>query len=120
MQNTTTVLVIVLVVLLAVLLLGGFGMMGFGMMGPGMMGPGIMNRMMGGYGYGFNPFRAIFSLAFWALLIGGVMLLAVYFVRNAKFTSASNESLLDILKARYARGEITKEQFDAIKRDLGV
>ncbi len=116
MQNTTAVLVIVLVVLLAVLLLGGFGMMGFGTMGPGMMGPG----MMGGYGYGFNPFRAVLSLAFWALIIGGVTLLAVYFVRNAKFPSASNESPLDILKARYARGEITKEQFDAIKGDLGA
>ena len=116
MQNTTTVLVIVLVVLLAALLLGGAGMMGPGMMGPGMMGPG----MMGGYGYGFNPFRAILSLAFSALIIGGVTLLAVYFVRNATLPSAANESLLDILKTRYARGEITKEQFDAIKRDLGV
>ena len=90
------------------------------MMGFGMMGPGMMNGRMGGYGYGFNPFRAILSLAFWALVIGGVTLVAVYFVRNATSSSASTESLLDILKARYARGEITKEQFDAIKRDLGV
>jgi putative membrane protein len=120
MQNTTTVLVIVLAVIVAVLLLGGVGMMGFGIMGPGMMGPGMMNGMMRGYGYGFSPFRAILSLTFWALIIGGVTLLAVHFVRNAKSSSASNESLLDILKARYARGEITKEQFDTVKRDLGV
>lgn len=121
MQNTTTVLVIVLVVLLAVLLFGGFGMMGLG--GFGMMNGGMMNRMMGGYGYGygFNPLGAILSLVSWALIIGGIVLLVVWFVRNTgKANSASSQSPLDILKARYARGEITKEQFNAIKRDLGA
>ena len=122
MQNTTSILVIVLVVLLVVLL-GGAGMMGFGMMGGGMtLAPHAsagVNGMMGGYGgYGYNPLGAIISLASWVLIIGGVALLAVYVVRNAKSSSASNQAPLDILKARYARGEITKEQFDAIKRDL--
>ena len=113
MQNATKVLAVVLIVLLALLLLGGFGMMGFGMMGPGMM-----SRMMGGYGYGFDPFRMVLGLAFWALIMGGITLLVVYFVRNAKSLSPSSESPIDILKARYARGEITKEEFDTIKRDL--
>jgi putative membrane protein len=113
MQNATKVLAIVLIVLLALTLLGGFGMMGFGMMGPGMM-----NGIMGGYGYGFNPFRMVLGLAFWALIMGGVTLLVVYLVRNAKSFSPSSELPIDILKARYARGEITREQFDTIKRDL--
>ena len=114
MQDTTTAaFVIVFVVLLALPLLGGFGMMGFGMMGPGMM-----NGMMGGYGYGFNPFRMVLGLVFWAFIMGGVALLVVHFLRNSKPSSSSGELPLDILKARYARGEITKEQFDAIKRDL--
>ncbi len=119
MQNTTTVLVIVLVVLVVILLFGGAGMMGFGGfgMGPGMMGG---SGMMGGYGYGYNPLGAILSLASWALILGGVVLLVVYFVRNTKSSTKSGESPLEILKARYARGEITKEQFDAIKRDLGA
>ncbi len=119
MQNTTTVLIIVLVVVLALFLLSGVGMMGFGGfgMGPGMMGG---SGMMGGYGYGFNPLGAILSLASWALIIGGIVLLVVYFVRNTKSSTGASESPLDILKARYARGEITKQQFDAIKRDLGV
>ncbi len=30
------------------------------------------------------------------------------------------ESLLDILKRRYAQGEITREQFEELKRTLGV
>ena len=112
MQNTNTILVTVLIVLLALPLLGGFGMMGFGMMGPGMM-----NGMMG-YGYGFNRFGAIFWLASWALIIGCGALLVIYLVRNAKSSSPPSDLPLDILKARYARGEITKEQFDTIKRDL--
>ncbi len=120
MQNTTTVIIIVVAIVLVLLLLGGVGMMGFGGfgMGPGMMGG---NGMMGGYGYGFNPLGMILSLVSWALIIGGIVLLVVWFVRNSgKATSASSQAPLDILKARYAKGEITKDQFDAIKRDLGV
>lgn len=114
MQNTTTVIVIVLVVVLVLFLLGGVGMMGFGGFG---MGPG----MMGGYGYGYNPLGMILSLVSWALIIGGIVLLVVWFVRNAgKAIGPSSQTPLDILKARHAKGEITKEQFDSIKRDLGA
>jgi putative membrane protein len=122
MQNIGTVLVVVLVVALAIWLLGGVGMMGFGM--GGMMG-GYGGYGMHGfgnqYGFGFNPIGAILSLVFWALPIGGIVLLVVWLARNAGRASGgapSRESPLDILKARYAKGEITKEQFDAIRRDL--
>ena len=114
MQNTGTILAIILVVVLAVLLVGGMGMMGFG----GMMGGG----MMGDYGLGFNPLGGILSLVFGALLIGGVVLLVVPLARNAgRSTSAglSGDTPLDILKTRYAKGEITKEQLSEMKKDLG-
>lgn len=125
MKNTGWVLGIVLVVVLVLFLLGGMGMMGFG--GFGMMGSGMMGGY-GGYGgmmsgYGFNPLGAIMMFVFWTLIIGGVVLLVVWLARNAGRTTlgaSSGESPLDILKARYAKGEITKEQFDAIKRDLGA
>jgi len=123
MKNIGTVVAIVLIVALA-LLFGGVGMMGFGgfgMMGPGMIGGyGGYGGMMGGYG--FNPLGAILSLVFWALLIGGIVLLVVWLARNSGHTSliTSSGSPLDILKARYAKGEITKEQFDTIKLDFGV
>ncbi len=118
MQNTTTVIIIVVAAILVLLFLGGVGMMGSGGLG---MGPGMMNGngMMGGYGYGYNPLGMILSLVSWALIIAGVVLLVVWLVRNAgKATGTSSQAPLDILKARYAKGEITKEQFDAIQRDL--
>ena len=131
MKNVGTVLVIVLVVVLVLLLLGGVGMMGFGGLGMGGMmggygGYGGYGGMMGGYGpqgFGFNPIGTIISLVFWALIIGGIVLLVVWLARNAgraSFGASAGDAPLDILKARYAKGEITKEQFDAIKRDLGA
>jgi len=128
MQKTGTVLGVILVVVLVVLLLGGAGMMGFGGFGTGGMmgGYGGYGGMMGGYGpqgFGFNPIGTILSLVFWALIIGGVVLLVVWLARNGGRTTlgaSAGEIPLDILKARYAKGEITKEQFDAIKRDLGA
>ena len=109
------VLVILVLVagLFAPLIYGrGYGY-GWGMMGPGMMGG------YGAQGFGFTPLGAILPLVFWALIIAGGVLLVLWFVRGgAGRTAASGESALDILKTRYAKGEITKEQFDAMKRDL--
>jgi putative membrane protein len=72
-------------------------------------------------GYGFNPMGMILSLVVWALIISGIVLLVVWLARNANRGTSfigSGESALDILKKRYAKGEVTKEQFDAVKRDL--
>jgi putative membrane protein len=124
MKNAATVIGIVLLVVLVLLLFGGAGMMGFGGMG---MGPGMMGGY-GGYagmmgGYGFNPLGAILSLVLWALIIVGGVFLVVWLARNhdrGALSGGSRESPLDILKVRYAKGEVTKEQFDAIKHDLGA
>lgn len=113
MKNTTTVIIIVLAAVLVLFLLGVVGMVGFG-------GFGRMGNMMSGYGFGYNPLHAILSLVSWALIIAGVVLLVVWFVRNAnKGTSESSQSPLEILKARYAKGEISKDQFEEMKREVG-
>ncbi len=134
MKNTGTIIAITLVVVLAGILLSGAGMMGLGGFGmtlaphasAGVGGyGGIMNGygMMGGYGnqFGFNPIGSIISLVIWALIIGGIALMVVWLVRNGNVNSrTSSESTIEILKTRYARGEITKDQFDEMKQVLEV
>src|SRR3990170_2260596 len=91
---------------------------------PRMMGSdmgGMMNQMMGGW-WGFGPmwFGGLFSLLLLALLIAGVVLA----VRHLTSGGAGGPGpggggrALEILKERYARGEIGKEEFEAMRRDL--
>ncbi|MDO8552295.1 MAG: SHOCT domain-containing protein [bacterium] len=72
----------------------------------------------GNYDGGFFPFHFlgfIGMLAFWALVIAGI----VWLVRNTNTgNGTSRESALDILKTRYAKGEITREQFESMKKDI--
>ncbi len=76
--------------------------------------------MMWPWGYGFMGgwmvLWGLAMLAFWA----GVILLVVWGARRiAGCGSASHEhSALDTARERYARGELTREQFEQFKRDL--
>jgi putative membrane protein len=79
-------------------------------------GPG----MMGG-GYGFGWFGGIIMIAFWIAVIVGIVLLIRWLIistRTPSHGTSSGESALEILKKRYARGEINKEEFEEKKRDL--
>ena len=90
---------------------GGYG--GYG--GGWGMGPG----MMGGWGMGWWGF--IPMLLFWGLIIVGVVLLVKYLAQGTarKGTDSSDSSrALGILRERYARGEITEEEFGKMKRIL--
>jgi len=73
------------------------------------MGPGMM---WGWWGVGW-----IFMIIFWGLLIVGLIFLIRHLIGAAK-ASKGEESALEILKKRYARGEINKEEFEQKKRDL--
>lgn len=78
---------------------------------------------MGGFGFGGMLLGGLLMLAFWVLVIGGVIWLVVTLARGSQSlpgTPTAGQTPLDILKTRYAKGEITKEQFEEIKRDLGV
>jgi len=83
-----------------------------------MMGGGE-NPMMGygGWGSGFSIFGWITMIAFWLLLILGVIALIRYFGGSGK-RDDEGKSPLDILKERYARGEISKKEFEEMEKDL--
>lgn len=61
-----------------------------------------------------------FGWFFWILIIGLIFVLIWTNTRerNKYIPFDGKETALDILKKRYAKGEITKDQFDQMKKDL--
>ena len=75
--------------------------------------------MMGSWGMGW--FGGIFMVVFWILILLGFIFGIRWLlqVTGKKEDSGQHGSrAIDILKERYARGEIDKAQFDSMKRDL--
>lgn len=68
--------------------------------------------MMGYYGWG-----GIFMGCLFLILIGVAIYLLVKAVSGGG-AKPSSETPLDILEKRYARGEITREEFTKMKKDL--
>ena len=111
-QNVKTALIIggiivaVLVILVVPGLLWGWQGYGYGMMGPGMMG-----------GFGTMFFMPILGIVVLGLIIWAVVA-AVRKPGESDGSTRQADSALEILKRRYARGEIDKEEYEAKKRDL--
>lgn len=79
-----------------------------------MMGSGFGNMMSGWGGFGILGWLSM--LIFWAPLILGVIALVRYVSKSS--SSKEDKTPLDILKERYARGEIGKKEFEEMKGDL--
>ena len=80
------------------------------------MGPGMM-----GWGYGMGWFGPLIMIAFWIAVIVGIVFLIRWIVISNRSTGQkthTEDSALEILKKRYARGDIGKEEFEEKKRDL--
>ncbi len=96
MKENKNVWIWIFVIVALLFLFGSFGMGGYGMMGFGM-------------GFGF-----IFMLLFWGFIIWIVVTLI-----NASQSNKNDSSdSLTILKRRYAKGEITKKQYEEMKKGL--
>lgn len=59
-------------------------------------------------------------MIFWWLLIIALLLTAIRVIMRGRVKQSNNQngSPLEILKRRYAKGEITKEEFKERKNDL--
>ena len=75
---------------------------------------------MWGYGHGWGmPFFGVGPLVCLAIVAAILYLLfREGGPLHGRFPGARSESARDILDQRYARGELTKEQYDQMKRDL--
>jgi putative membrane protein len=74
-----------------------------------------------GWGYGMGGFWSIIMLAFWIAVIVGIIFLVRWLVVStdrSRHSASSEDSALEIVKRRYARGEIDKEEFEEKKRLL--
>ncbi len=82
-----------------------------------MFGPGMMGGLFGGWGI----IGIIISFIFIVVIIIGVILLIVWLIRRASYpgeTQSKTGDALDILKQRYAGGEIAREEFERIKKEI--
>ena len=78
--------------------------------------------MGSGFNWGWMVFGGVMMLLFW----GGLISLVVWLVRNSNSSRGQPpnevlrglESGIEILDRRYASGEIDREEFEQIKRDL--
>lgn len=73
----------------------------------------------GGWGMGWGIFGALHMLLWWILIILGIVVLVKWlFGGTAGSAQGKDNRALEILKERYARGEIGKEEFEQKRRDL--
>lgn len=78
-----------------------------------------MMHWFGDYGYGMgHGFGWLFMILFWVVIILLVISLAKLLSKRCA-GEKTDRSAEEILKVRYARGEITKEEFDRMKKDIG-
>lgn len=113
-RNVKTALIIggvivalIIIAPLAFGLISGWQYGGWGMMGPGMMG-----------GFGTMWLMPVF----WILILGLIIWAVVALVRGLSEPKGSGtsraDSALNILKRRYAVGDISKEEYEDKKKDL--
>ena len=65
---------------------------------------------MGGMGFGWFIWIIVVAVVVWGIL--------QFTNRNQLQNSSKSETPLDILKRRYANGEITKEEFEEIEKKI--
>ncbi|MBI5389831.1 SHOCT domain-containing protein [Candidatus Woesearchaeota archaeon] len=97
MEENKTIWIWAFAVVALLLLFSSFGMGGFGMMG---------------FGIGFG-------LLLMLLFLGAIIWIIVTLI-NTNQSNQNKLNSLTILKRRYASGEITKKQYEDMKKEIGA
>lgn len=76
--------------------------------------------MMGDWGMGW--FGMIVMLLFWVLVIAGIVVLVRWLIQKTDSMNRSSvgtgSQAMDILKERFAKGEITRDEFESMKKEI--
>lgn len=75
---------------------------------------GYMGPQWFGIFHNGGMFMGIFTL----VLLGLLIFFGINYFRKGGVSLGGREKPLEILKIRYAKGEITKEEFDKMKREI--
>jgi putative membrane protein len=117
--KTRTIVIGIGIALALAVLLGGGWLLGSQLWGASYCQSGF--GMIGNYGspWGMHTFGGgILMFLFWGAIIGGIALLVVGLARQGTQRVDRGESPLEILKRRYASGEIDREEFERMKELL--
>lgn len=79
------------------------------------------NNMMDGWGGVHDQGNGIISLILMSIMMILFIMLIIWAVRyfsHTTRTDSTSDSALEVLKRRYASGEIDKKQFEQTKKDL--
>lgn len=85
-----------------------------------MIGYGYEYPMMG-YGYSTFWWLHILFQIFWVVVLIAIIVITIRWIRSGKILRChrhGGNSALDVLKERYVKGEINKEEFEEKKRDI--
>ena len=87
------------------------------------LAPAVAHAQEREWGWGMHPMwgawgltMALMMLVFWGLLIAGLVVGLRWLVGQGR--PGGRDEAMEILRQRYARGEIDKQEFDARARDL--
>lgn len=72
----------------------------------------------GWWGWWGMGLMMLFGVVFWGGIIALIVWAVVRLTRRESAGTSARGNPLDVAKERYARGEITREQFEQIKKDL--
>ena len=113
-KESEKIILMLLAAIVVIIVVGAFSMVG--MMGwyggRGMMSGGMMNWR--GLAYGW--WMPLGGVAFLTILIVGLYLLFSAYHKPEYVSSGSGE--IEILKERYAKGEMSEEQYQKMKKEL--
>jgi putative membrane protein len=69
------------------------------------------------FGYDHMGYGGLWMIIFWILVVIGIVFL-IKFAVDRTSSQSGGASAMDVLKRRYASGEISKEEYEEKKKEL--